>query len=74
MSSLHSPAVLSSNVAKVMNRENNSLAETMAVIGCSDVLIVLTADSILLCNSCTVSTVSNGQYDEIRCDQFDGSN
>lgn len=54
---LHSSAVLSSNVANVMKRKNNSLAGTMAVIGWSDERIIFTADWIVECNSWTVSTV-----------------
>lgn len=54
--SRHSSTVLSSNVVNVMKRENNSLAETTAVIGCDVDLITLTADWMVECSSWMVST------------------
>lgn len=56
MISLHSSTVLSSNLANVMKRENSSLAETTAVMGWFVPRISFTADWMVECSSCTVST------------------
>lgn len=53
---LHSSIVLSSNRAKVMNREKSSHADTTAVMGCSVSRIDCTADWMVLFSSWIVST------------------